>query len=48
MDFIIEPEKKIPVKDTCDLCIVGGSCTGVFAEKGSNDKIGFLPIWNRG
>ena len=31
MDFIIEPEKKIPVKDTCDLCIVGGSCTGVFA-----------------
>ena len=31
MDYITEPEKRIPIKDTCDLCIVGGSCTGVFA-----------------
>ena len=31
MSYIIEPERKIPVKDECDLCVVGGSCTGVFA-----------------
>ena len=29
--FIIEPERKIPVITEADLCVVGGSCTGVFA-----------------
>lgn len=31
MNYIIEPEKKIPVCAEADLCVVGGSCTGVFA-----------------
>lgn len=31
MEYILEPQKKIPIKDKCDLCVVGGSCTGVFA-----------------
>lgn len=29
--FITEPEKKIPVIAKADLCVIGGSCTGVFA-----------------
>lgn len=29
--YIIEPSKKIQVIEETDLCIVGGSCTGVFA-----------------
>lgn len=31
MNYITEPQRQIPVKDECDLCVVGGSCTGVFA-----------------
>lgn len=31
MNYITEPERKIPIKDKCDLCVVGGSCTGAFA-----------------
>ena len=30
-EFIIEPEKRIPVIRDVDLCVAGGSCTGVFA-----------------
>lgn len=29
--YIIEPQKKIPVTHEVDLCVIGGSCTGVFA-----------------
>lgn len=29
--FIVEPEKHIPIIDTADICVVGGSTTGVFA-----------------
>lgn len=29
--YIYEPEKKLPVIAEADLCVVGGSCTGVFA-----------------
>ena len=29
--FITEPEKKIAVTEEADLCVIGGSCTGVFA-----------------
>ena len=29
--FLTEPEKKIPIIETADLCVIGGSCTGVFA-----------------
>jgi len=31
MDFIIEPSKKIRVSCNADVCVLGGSCTGVFA-----------------
>lgn len=30
-DFITEPARQIPVIAEADLCVVGGSCTGVFA-----------------
>lgn len=29
--YILEPEKQIPVLAEADLCVIGGSCTGVFA-----------------
>ncbi len=29
--YITEPERQIPVIEQADLCVVGGSCTGVFA-----------------
>lgn len=29
--FILEPERKISVIEDADLCVIGGSCTGVFA-----------------
>lgn len=31
MDFICEPERNIPVIEEADVCICGGSCTGLFA-----------------
>lgn len=31
MNYIIEPERKISVVSEVDICVVGGSCTGVFA-----------------
>lgn len=31
MNFIKQPEKQIPVVYDADVCILGGSCTGVFA-----------------
>lgn len=31
MDYITEPAKKVPLIAKADLCVVGGSCTGVFA-----------------
>lgn len=31
MDIIIEPAKSIPVIEEADVCVLGGSCTGVFA-----------------
>ena len=31
MEYIIEPEKKIEVCNETDICVIGGSCTGVFA-----------------
>ncbi len=31
LDFLTEPARKIPVVGEFDLCVVGGSCTGVFA-----------------
>ncbi|MBQ8509536.1 MAG: FAD-dependent oxidoreductase [Clostridia bacterium] len=30
-NYIVEPQRKIPVTAEADLCVVGGSCTGVFA-----------------
>lgn len=30
-DRIIEPSRSIPVAEDVDLCVIGGSCTGVFA-----------------
>ncbi len=29
--YIVEPERKIPLIYEADVCVVGGSCTGVFA-----------------
>ena len=31
MTFVQEPAKKIPVTHETDICVLGGSCTGVFA-----------------
>ena len=31
MEYITEPAKRLPVKYTADVCVVGGSATGVFA-----------------
>lgn len=31
MKTITEPSRSIPVADEVDLCVIGGSCTGVFA-----------------
>lgn len=31
MKEIIIPAEKIPVTEKCDICVIGGSCTGVFA-----------------
>lgn len=31
MNFVIQPEKQIPVIFEADVCVLGGSCTGVFA-----------------
>jgi hypothetical protein len=28
---ILEPAREVPVVEECDVCVVGGSCTGVFA-----------------
>lgn len=30
-DFVEEPARKVPVVETCDICVIGGSTTGVFA-----------------
>ena len=31
MNYMLEPEKKLPVCDEADVWVAGGSCTGVFA-----------------
>ncbi len=31
MEFLLEKEKNIPVIEDADICVIGGSCTGVFA-----------------
>ena len=31
MNYMVEPEKKLPVCDEADVFVAGGSCTGVFA-----------------
>jgi len=31
MDTVHEPARDIPVADEVDICVIGGSCTGVFA-----------------
>lgn len=31
MQYIIEPEKRLPICEEVDLCVIGGSCTGLFA-----------------
>jgi len=31
MDYIFEPSRNIPVIEDSDICVLGGSCTGVFA-----------------
>jgi len=31
MNMIWEPSKNIPVIEDCDICVLGGSCTGLFA-----------------
>jgi glycine/D-amino acid oxidase-like deaminating enzyme len=31
MSTVHQPARDIPVIRTCDICVVGGSCTGVFA-----------------
>jgi len=30
-NFVREPARDIPVAHECDICVIGGSCTGVFA-----------------
>lgn len=31
METVFEPGRNIPVWDEADVCVVGGSCTGLFA-----------------
>ena len=31
MRTLLEPAREVPVVDEFDICVVGGSCTGVFA-----------------
>ena len=31
MDYIMQPQKQIPIIYDADVCVLGGSCTGVFA-----------------
>lgn len=31
MNMILEPARQVPVWDEVDVCVIGGSCTGVFA-----------------
>lgn len=31
MEYIIEPQKRLQVCEEVDLCVIGGSCTGLFA-----------------
>ena len=31
MQYITEPQREIPVCEEVDLCVIGGSCTGLFA-----------------
>ena len=31
MNFVTEPQRQVPVIYECDLVVVGGSCTGLFA-----------------
>ena len=31
MQYIIEPEKRLPICEEVDLCVIGGSCMGLFA-----------------
>lgn len=31
MEYIVEPSKKIRIRSDVDVCVIGGSCTGVFA-----------------
>lgn len=31
MNEILIPAEKIKIIDTADICVIGGSCTGVFA-----------------
>lgn len=30
-NFVAEPARQVPVVEDCDLCVIGGSTTGVFA-----------------
>lgn len=29
--FVVEPARQTPIVHECDICVIGGSCTGVFA-----------------
>jgi flavin-dependent dehydrogenase len=31
MQYITEPAREVPIVHECDICVIGGSCTGVFA-----------------
>lgn len=31
MEYIIEPQKRLQVCEEVDLCVIGGSCAGLFA-----------------
>ncbi len=31
MNLIHEPARATPIAHECDICVIGGSCTGVFA-----------------
>ncbi len=31
MDTIQEPSREVPMVHECDICVIGGGCTGVFA-----------------
>jgi hypothetical protein len=47
LDTLREPARDIPVVADCDLCVIGGSCTGVFAAVAAARLGARVVLWSR-